>query len=47
MLLIKAEKESWAERLEAFVGLQQIIYEWIAIMGEARAMNEPLTYTHL
>ena len=39
MLLEKADKENWSERLEAFVGLQQIIYEWIAIMGEARAMN--------
>jgi hypothetical protein len=47
MLLVKAEKENWAERHEAFMGLQQIIFEWIAIMGEARAMNEPLTYTHL
>ncbi|CDW87981.1 clip-associating protein [Stylonychia lemnae] len=47
MLLEKAEKENWSERLEAFIGLQQIIYEWIAIMGEARAMNQQLTFQHL
>lgn len=47
MLLDKAEKEGWSERLEAFEGLQQIIYEWIAIMGEARAIGQQLTFQHL